>query len=161
MIHNAPNQHIPTMSDLQKNLKIALNDVFGTMLGGTPEIFDEIEFVTGLSAIVGFGGGISGFLALHSKPENACEIAGSMLGMHFSAVDDIVCDAMGEVVNMLAGSLKKYSSTNAELFKISIPTIVWGSNYSTHAPRNSEQVLVGVKSRASLFTVQLVINSDY
>lgn len=80
--------------------------------------------------------------------------------MHFSAVDDLVCDAMGEVVNMLAGSLKKYSSTDGELFKISIPTIVWGSSYSTHAPRSSEQILIGVKSGASLFTVQLVINID-
>jgi chemotaxis protein CheX len=161
MTYGGPNQQIPAMSLLQNNLKYALADVFGTMLGRPPEIFDEIEFVTGLSAIVGFGGNISGFLALHSKPENACDIAGGMLGMRFSGVDDIVCDAMGEVVNMLAGSLKKYSSVNGELFKISIPTIVWGSSYSTHAPRNSEQVLIGVKSGASVFTVQLVVNMDY
>lgn len=161
MIYNAHNQRIPTLSDLQKNLKYALNDVFGTMLGRSPEIFDEAELVTGLSAIVGFGGNISGFLALHSKPENACEMAGVMLGMRFSAVDDIVCDAMGEVVNMLAGGLKKYSSSNGELFKVSIPSIVWGSSYSTCAPRNSEQVLIGVKSFDSLFTVQLVVTTNY
>ena len=160
MTYDAPNQQVPAMSDLQKNLKYALTDVFGAMLGRPPEIFDKIEPVTGLSAIVGFGGNISGFLALHSKPENACDIAGGMLGMHFSAVDDLVCDAMGEVVNMLAGSLKKYSSADGELFKISIPTIVWGSSYSTHAPRGSEQILIGVKAYASLFTVQLVINAD-
>jgi chemotaxis protein CheX len=161
MIYNVPNQHIPAISELQNNLKYALKDVFGTMLGRSPEIFDQAELVTGLSAIVGFGGNISGFLALHSKPEDACEIAGGMLGMRFSGVDDIVCDAMGEVVNMLAGSLKKYSSTNGELFKISIPSIVWGSSYSTCAPRNSEQILIGVKSFDSLFTVQLVINTNY
>ena len=135
IIHKAPDRQVPSLSDLKNNLKYALTDVFGTMLGRFPEIVDDVEFVTGLSAIVGFGGNISGFLALHSIPENACDIAGSMLGMHFSAVDDLVCDAMGEVVNMLAGSLKKYSSVKGELFKISIPTIVWGSSYSTRAPK--------------------------
>ncbi len=160
MIHKKTNLPIPTISELKNNLKYALTDVFGTMLGRFPEILNEAELVTGLSAIVGFGGNISGFLALHSVPENACDIAGGMLGMRFSAVDDIVCDAMGEVVNMLAGSLKKYSSVNGELFKISIPTIVWGSSYSTHAPKNSEQILIGVKSAESLFTLQLVVNTN-
>ena len=161
MINSVPNQQIPTIPDLKKNLKYSLADVFGTMLGRSPEFCEDIQLVTGLSAIVGFGGNMSGFLALHSKPENACDIAGGMLGMHFPAVDDLVCDAMGEVVNMLAGSLKKYSSTYGELFKISIPTIVWGSSYSTHSPKNSEQILVGVKSGASIFTVQLVINTNF
>jgi chemotaxis protein CheX len=160
MTYRAPNRQLPSLSELKNNLKYALTDVFGTMLGRFPEIADKIELVTGLSAIVGFGGNISGFLALHSIPENACDIAGTMLGMRFAAVDDIVCDAMGEVVNMLAGSLKKYSSANGELFKISIPTIVWGSSYSTRAPKNAQQILIGVKSSASLFTVQLVVNTN-
>jgi chemotaxis protein CheX len=84
-----------------------------------------------------------------------------MLGTLYAQVDDIVCDAVGELVNMLAGSLKKYSSKNGELFKISIPTIVWGNDYCTHAPKNAEQILMGVKSLSSLFTMQLVVNLNY
>jgi chemotaxis protein CheX len=151
----------PTVPELKNNLIYALSEVFETTFGEHPEIVRMEETVKGLSAIVGLGGNISGYLALHVTPENACKIAGNMLGTLYAQVDDIVCDAVGELVNMLAGSLKKYSSKNGELFKISIPTIVWGNDYCTHAPKDAEQILMGVQSLSSLFTMQLVVNLHY
>jgi chemotaxis protein CheX len=153
----------PTIPELKNNLKYALGEVFETTFSEHPEIVqsEETETVKGLSAIVGLGGNISGYLALHMTPEGACKIAGNMLGMLYAQVDDIVCDAVGELVNMLAGSLKRYSSKNGELFKISIPTIVWGNDYYTHAPKDAEQILIGVKSLSSLFTMQLVVSMNY
>jgi chemotaxis protein CheX len=148
----------PTVSELKNNLIYALGEVFEATFGEHPEIVQPEETVKGLSTIVGLGGNISGYLALHMTPEGACIIAGSMLGTLYAQVDDIVCDAVGELVNMLAGSLKKYSSKNGELFKISIPTIVWGDNYHTHAPKDTEQILMGVKSLSLPFTIQLVVN---
>jgi len=154
------NVQIPTMSELTNNLKYALGEVFEMTLGEHPEIvqLEETEAVMGLSAIIGLGGNISGFLALHATPEGACKIAENMLGAPYAQVDDIVCDAMGELVNVVAGTFKKYSSKNGELFKISIPTIVWGNDYSTHAPKNAERLLVGVKALSSQFAMQLVVN---
>jgi chemotaxis protein CheX len=152
------NLQYPTMAELNTNLKYALGEVFETTLGEHPEIIQQEETVKGLSAIVGLGGNISGYLALHVKPEDACKIAENMLGMPYAQVDDIVCDSMGEMVNMLAGSFKKFSSKNGELFKISIPTIVWGHDYSTYAPKDAQQILIGVKLLSLLFTMQLVVN---
>lgn len=84
-------------------------------------------------------------------------MAESLLGMSFDHVDEIVADAMGETVNMLAGGLKKFASHSEDIFKISVPSIVYGTDYSTHAPKNSERVNLGVRAGGCYFMVQLVV----
>jgi chemotaxis protein CheX len=145
--------------DLENGLAKAVTDVISTMLNCPPLVVssDSSIIVPGLSAIVGFGGKISGFIALHITPENACALATGLLGMVCTEVDEIVSDAMGEVVNMLAGGLKKHASRNEELFKISIPSVIRGNDYSTHALQNSEQRVLGVQADACSLAVQLVV----
>lgn len=103
-----------------------------------------------------YGGKISGFIAVHVSPKCACILASSLLGMNFNDIDDIVCDAMGEMANMLAGGLKKYASQNEDLFRISVPSIICGSDYTTQAPTDAEQVSFGVRVGPRSFAVQLI-----
>jgi chemotaxis protein CheX len=114
---------------------------------------DQVDIIPpGLSAIVGFGGKISGYVAIHLSPESACTLASNLLGMNFVEMDDIVADAMGELVNMLAGGLKKFACKNEDLFRISVPSIVYGMDYSTHAPKNAERLMIGVQAGACTFS---------
>jgi chemotaxis protein CheX len=148
-----------TIHELEGGLERALKEITTTMFNCDSEIIsaDKVEIVPpGLSAIVGFGGRISGYIAIHLSPKSACTLAASLLGMTFDEMDDIVADAMGEMVNMLAGGLKKFASQDEDLFKISVPSIVYGSDYSTHAPKNSERLLIGVQTEFCTFSVQLV-----
>lgn len=145
-------------ADLEECLERAIKDIITTMFDFESEIipFEDMElFPPGLSAIIGFGGKISGNIAIHLSPDNACTLASNMLGMEFKALDDIVADAMGEMVNMLAGGVKKYASRNEDLFKISVPSIIYGSDYSTHVPNNSERITTGIKAGTSTFHIQL------
>jgi chemotaxis protein CheX len=151
-----------TILDLELGLEKALQEIMTTMFNRNSQISqpDQIDVVApGISAIIGFGGKISGFIAIHLSPKNACTLAEGLLGMKFEAVDEIVADAMGEMVNMLAGGLKKFASQSEDLFKISVPSIVYGSDYSTHAPKNSERLAIGVQAGDCSFTVQLVFAS--
>jgi chemotaxis protein CheX len=148
-----------SIRELEASLERALKEITTTMFNCDSEIIsaDKVEIVPpGLSAIVGFGGRISGYIAIHLAPKSACTLAASLLGMTFNEMDDIVADAMGEMVNMLAGGLKKFASQDEDLFKISIPSIVYGNDYSTHAPKNSERLLIGVRTEFCTFSVQLV-----
>ncbi|MDR0843469.1 MAG: chemotaxis protein CheX [Acidobacteriota bacterium] len=149
------------MTELRKNLKEAVDEVFGTTFGVRPETIPPDGSAKGVSAIIGLSGNFTGYLAVHVNPEGACNIAGNMLGDSYPEVDDIVCDAVGELANMLGGSLKKYSCRSGELFRISTPTIVQGRDYSTHTPKGAEQILLGVSAISSLLTVQLVINESH
>jgi chemotaxis protein CheX len=144
---------------LELCLEKAINEIATTMLNCSSEIipYESVEIVPpGLSAIVGFGGKISGFIAINLSPSSACTLAANMLGMEIREMDDIVADAMGEIVNMLAGGMKKNACEYEDLFKISIPTIVYGSDYSTHAPKNSQRLFMGIKTDFCAFSVQLV-----
>jgi chemotaxis protein CheX len=148
-----------TMNDLENGLKAAVTEVIATMFNCQPIIVpcNNNSQASEISAIVGYGGKVSGFIALHFSAGSACILASSLLGMSFDNVDDIVSDAMGEVVNMLAGGLKKHACRNEELFKISLPSIIRGNNYSTHAPKDSEERLLLVQAGRSSIMVQLVV----
>jgi chemotaxis protein CheX len=151
---------IPEISSLEASLRDAIKEVAGTSFGASPEFVTPFESAKGMSAIIGMSGDVSGYLAVHLSPEDACKIAGAMLGDTYTEVDDIVCDAVGEVVNMLGGSLKKFSGKHGEPFRISVPTIVRGKDYETHAAKDAEQVLFGISvDSVCCFTVQLVVYS--
>ncbi len=152
-------QKVITAEELEVSLVRAMKEITSTMFNCESEIVspDQVAMIPpGLSAIVGFGGKICGFVAIHLSPPSACTLASNLLGMSFSDLDDIVADAMGEMVNMLAGGLKKYASQNEDLFKISVPSIVYGMDYSTHAPKNSQRLLIGVQAGPCTFGVELV-----
>jgi chemotaxis protein CheX len=147
------------LEELEASLARALKEITTTMFNCNSEIIspDKTEAVPpGLSAIVGFGGRISGYIAIHLPPRSACNLASSLLGMNFEEIDEIVGDAMGEMVNMLAGGVKRFMNRDADLFKISVPSIVYGTDYYTRAPKNSERLLIGVQTEHGSFSVQLV-----
>jgi chemotaxis protein CheX len=145
--------------DLEMGLEKALNEITTTMFGCGSKVMPRDQAAAippGLSAIVGFGGKLSGFVAIHLSPQNACVLAGQLLGMGFEAVDEIVADAMGEMVNMIAGGLKKHAGRDEDLFRISIPSIVYGTDYATHAPKDAARLLLGVETGNCSFALQLV-----
>jgi chemotaxis protein CheX len=148
-----------TAQELETSLVKALKDITATMFNCESAIvpIDLVDLIPpGLSAVIGFGGKISGFVAIHLSPTSACTLASNLLGMHFDEMDEIVADAMGEMVNMLAGGLKKYASQNEDLFKISVPSIVYGMDYSTHSTKHAEHMTLGIQAGTCSFTVQLV-----
>ena len=146
------------ISSLETNLRDALKEVLETTFGTSPEFISPDESAKGMSAIVGISDGISGYLAIHMSPEDACRIAEIMLGDSYPEVDDIVCDAIGELANMLGGSLKKFSGRYGEPFKISVPTIVSGKDYETHAAKDADQIFLGLRAISVCLTIQLVVN---
>jgi len=147
------------LSSLETNLQDSIKEVLGVTFGADPVFTAIDESARGMSAVIGISEGISGYLALHVSSGDACKIAGTMLGDSYPEVDDIVCDAIGELGNMLGGSLKKFSGRYGEPFKISVPTIVRGKDYEMHAAKDSEQILLGVSAIDVCFTVQLVVYS--
>jgi hypothetical protein len=58
---------------------------------------------------------------------------------------------------MLAGGLKKNLSRQEELFKLSIPSIINGQEYRTHAPSDAVKLTVGVNAGPSKFRARLVM----
>jgi chemotaxis protein CheX len=85
-----------------------------------------------VTAVVGFGGALSGACVFRSSGATAREIAGRMTGMTFAEVDDTVKDAVGEICNMLAGAWKGKVPELAAHCGLSVPAVITGRDYRLH-----------------------------
>jgi chemotaxis protein CheX len=148
--------------DFIAGIDSAVKDIFSNMYSEQARVVpvEEISGEIGLSSIIGFAGKLSGFLALHFDRKTACLLASGLLGMDIDDVDETVRDAAGELVNMLAGGLKNNLSQDEEIFKISMPSVIEGKEYSTYPPADAQNILVGVNAGKYQFRVQLVVEKS-
>ena len=117
-----------------KNLDSSVEEVFQLMLGSdchpTAEASaDEAETIT---AVVGFGGLLSGACVFRSGGSAALTIAAKLTGMEFLEIDDTVKDAIGEVCNMVAGAWKGRVPDLSANCGLSIPAVITGRDYNIH-----------------------------
>lgn len=119
------------------NLDGAVEEVFQMMLGVScrrtrevpPASSAETESVT---AVVGFGGLLSGACVFKSGARAAMKVAAHMTGMDFGEVDDTVKDGIGEICNMLAGAWKGKVPELAAHCGLSVPAVITGRDYHLH-----------------------------
>jgi chemotaxis protein CheX len=124
---------VETVSD-PRSLDASVNEVFQMMLGVACHREEtvptsEMEAVT---AVVGFGGVLSGACVFRSSGTAAMKIAGHMTGMDFVEVDDTVKDGIGEICNMLAGAWKGKVPELAANCGLSVPAVITGRDYKLH-----------------------------
>lgn len=115
-------------------LDVVVSEVFRLMLGARcrregGRLPEEAEWVT---AVVGFGGALSGACVFRSGGMAARKVAARMTGMDFEEVDDTVKDAVGEICNMLAGSWKGKLPELAASCGLSVPAVITGRDYALH-----------------------------
>lgn len=116
------------------NLDTSVDEVFHMMLGAACSAVEEppVEEPETITAVVGFGGLLSGACVFRSGSSAALEIAAKLTGMEFAEIDDTVKDAIGEVCNMLAGAWKGRVPDLSANCGLSIPAVITGSNYHIH-----------------------------
>src|SRR5215469_14694114 len=117
-----------------RNLDRSVEEVFHMMLGvqcarDWAPAAAEPETVT---AVVGFGGVLSGACVFRASPKTAMEIAALMTGMCFEEADDTVKDGIGEICNMLAGAWKGKVPELAGHCGLSVPAVITGRDYKLH-----------------------------
>lgn len=141
-----------------RSLDASVEEVFQMMLGlecqresGTEE--REPESVT---AVVGFGGLLSGACVLSTGRSVALEIAAHMTGMQFDEVDDTVKDAIGEICNMLAGAWKGKVPELAANCGLSVPAVITGRDYRLHVQAPEFQLHHRYRFADSRFSVTIV-----
>jgi len=141
-----------------RGLDRSVEEVFHLMLGadcvrdpGLPA--DEPEAVT---AVVGFGGALSGACVFRSSGESAREIAARMAGMTFAEVDDTVKDAVGEICNMLAGAWKGKVPELSARCGLSVPAVITGRDYKLHVQAPEFQLHHTYRFGACRFTVTII-----
>ncbi len=108
----------------------ATRNVFATMLGAEPhprEAYqaDGILPQSDVTGMIGLAGEAAASLSLHCSAEQARAFAARLLGMEPDSPisDDDVRDAVGEIVNMIAGDIKTAIAHEHRL-ELALPSVV-------------------------------------
>jgi len=134
-------ESLPLVSD-PRNLDASVEEVFRLMLGveckrDAAPVAAVKEAVT---AVVGFGGMLSGACVFRLPAKTALKVAGLMTGMEMFEIDEMVKDGVGEICNMLAGSWKGKVPAMAATTGLSIPAVITGRDYSLHVQAPEFQI---------------------
>jgi chemotaxis protein CheX len=140
------------------NLDASVDEVFQLMLGvecrRDPSAGEHEE--ESVTAVVGFGGLLSGACVFSSGQAVALEIAARMTGMEFGEVDDTVKDGVGEICNMLAGAWKGKVPELAANCGLSVPAVITGRDYKLHVQAPEFQLHHHYRFGDSRFSVMIV-----
>jgi chemotaxis protein CheX len=133
------------IADLQY-LDASVHEVFETMLDWRcrhePALPQDIEGIgsrvsESITAVVGFGGLLSGACIFRVNAAAALKMAARLTGAEFAEVDATVQDAIGEICNMLAGSWKCRIPELGTHCGLSVPAVIAGCDYKLriHSPK--------------------------
>jgi len=139
--------------------------VFNTMIGMEPkkgELYlkkdDEPSF--DISGVIGLAGQAVGSVVISLPEKLALKIVSKFLGEEKKQVDDDVVDAVGELINMVAGSTKKVFSEKGLRFKISIPNVIVGKGHKIKRPSNVPCLGVFFYVDDERFTVEVALKES-
>lgn len=154
-----------TEEQLARYVIDATKDVFSTMVMMDPAddypIKDPIHrFQCSITGMVGFAGIYSGVISIHCPVDLALQITSSMLGMECEEVNEDLNDAIGEIANMLGGSVKQVLSKGGMDVKLSIPTVISGEDYTVNSLSDIDCVVIPFKVSDNRFLVGLTLKKE-
>ena len=101
---------------------------------------DEYESNWDISGIIGLSGEASGAVAISLKETTAFQVTSILTGEKHTAIDADVTDAIGEIINIIAGNVKKHFEEELKI-KISLPTIIKGKAHSIVWPSEKTRII--------------------
>jgi chemotaxis protein CheX len=142
-------------NDWRDELAKAACEVFEIMVGtslATPTE-EGPPFVPDFAAMVGIAGSLCGLVGLHTSSECARRIAAKMLGSDDVDASEDAQDAFGEVCNMIAGSFKGRIAGLADGCALSVPTVIFGRDFTLFSLARGEHYEVTYSFEGKLLSV--------
>ena len=108
-----------------------------------------------ITGMVGLAGVHKGVLAVHFPTQVALDVTGSFLGMEVEDINADVQDAIGEIANMLGGNLKTILSDRGKDIHLSMPSTIYGDEYSFTSQADVDQTILPFQAPAGVFYVEV------
>ena len=136
----------------------ATRTVFETMLDCTPKrtglvLKETMAPKHELSAVIGVTGKVAGTIVLSMSRPAAIGVLDRMVGIKATELNTDVCDAIGELTNMIAGTAK--AKMERLQLSISIPNIVSGKDHEIHYPSNVTPTCIVYESEIGPFAIEV------
>ena len=143
----------------------ATQEIFSSMImldvtPGEPFQRGKEMLKNSISGLIGLAGTTKGMLAIHLPNQTAIAITTAFLGMGVEEIDDDVRDAVGELANMLAGNVKTALDPKGSDIKLSMPSAVYGEEYSVDCLANAQSITVPFALEGDTFFVELQVREE-
>jgi chemotaxis protein CheX len=149
--------------ELVQAIRRATEEVFSTMLGleAVPQEF-YIERTApgpaeGVVSLIGLAGAWVGTGSISCSANFALTISSHLLMTEYQAVNEEVLDAVAEVTNMIIGNVKTVIEEKLGGLGLSIPTVIYGRNFTTRSVGNGEWVVAPFLCQGERMAVQLCL----
>lgn len=145
-------------------LEMAVREVFELMLGcqltTTESTTADPMDVTAMdvTAMVGLAGRLSGLVSVQCSTKSATMMASKMLGVEPDQIGPEMCDAFGEICNMVAGNFKNKITGLGDGCLLSVPTVITGNDYSLHSMIDAPKLEVRLQFEGRPLVISLQIN---
>ena len=101
---------------------------------------DEYETNWDVSGIIGLSGEATGAVAISMKDVTALQVTKILTGSTHTYIDSDVTDAVGEIINIISGNVKKDFEEELRI-RISLPTIIKGKTHSIVWPSEKTRII--------------------
>jgi chemotaxis protein CheX len=165
---------------IRDNITRAISDVFKTMLGRPAEFThasapgegdcwppipaDGAEVVPQVVGTVGFLGDINGliylYLPLPFAVMGSCHLLGMTEPELEEAGDECINDAIGELTNMTVGSFKNGLCDAGFPCKLTIPSILRGSNFSVEPISSAQRYIYHYNCGGHRIVTDILLKTD-
>jgi chemotaxis protein CheX len=139
---------------------MATRDTFSKMIvlpveAGKPYLLTEAVNVKDISGMIGLSGTIRGAVVLGFPEHTAINVVNKFLGEKFTQLCPDMSDAIGELVNIIAGYVKKFIQN--EKFGISLPSTARGSKHMVYMPKYAPTIVIPFESEAGPFVLEAAL----
>jgi chemotaxis protein CheX len=158
---------------IRENITRAVGDVFKTMLGHVAQLrvpddaAAQTEHMSGSQQVVGtvgFIGDANGLIYLYLEEDFANQCTGEMLGLTPAELietgADAVNDAIGEITNMVVGSFKNGLCDAGYPCKLTIPSILRGSNFSVEPISSAQRHVYSFECNGRRITADILLKYE-
>ena len=153
-----------TREEMAASISSATTEVFTTMLdleissGHEEEDGAASSKASGVVALLGLAGEWVGNGRICCTPEFGCKMASQLLMQPFTAVNEEVLDAIGEVANMIIGNVKNALEERLGSLSLSTPTVIYGHNFEARSVGIRERITLTFQSGTEHLQVQISIS---
>jgi chemotaxis protein CheX len=136
-------------------------DVFSTMASMDVD-FKQVYFQSAhrllgdISGVIGLSGEAEGSVVVTFYWELAQQVISRIMGVTPNEIGpELLNDGVGEIINMISGSAKRYLADTPFYFQLSLPTVVLGWQHEIGHPENSTVAVLLFDVEDKSFAVQI------
>jgi len=139
---------------LEATLEVLSTMANTTARPGKPSRRDSQPADGEISAVIDMMGGTNGSVSITFSEECIIQLVNNMLEESYTAMNDQVNDAVGELVNMIAGSARKRLEANGFIFTAGIPRCITGPGHTITHSVDGSVIVIPFKTKNGLFYVE-------